>query len=75
MYVNDVIIKTVFVRFDLPKVRNKYCRDYNGWEVYGFEARKLQIMISRFKHFTKIFIQLGLRGLEGPRPEDGQNRV
>ena len=29
MYDNDVIIQTVFVRFDLPKVENTYCRDYS----------------------------------------------
>ena len=29
MYDNNVIIETVFVRFDLPKVDNTYSRDYN----------------------------------------------
>ena len=29
MYDNDVIILTVFVWFDLPKVDSTYCRDYN----------------------------------------------
>ena len=30
MYDNDVIIETVFVRFDLPKVDNTHCRDYRS---------------------------------------------
>ena len=29
MYDNGVIIETVFVRFDLPKVDNINCHDYN----------------------------------------------
>ena len=36
MYDNDVIIETVFVSFDLPKVDSTYCRDFMCYFVIIF---------------------------------------
>ena len=42
MFDTDVIIETVFKRFNLPKVDNTYCRDHDNVKAQGILQGGLQ---------------------------------
>ena len=44
MYNNDVIIQTLLMRFDLPKVDNTNCGDYSRCVRYGRKYERFDVI-------------------------------